>query len=261
MILNTNLNAFLISLFLKAANFRGQNQWCINDDAFMNLRDCLLFAPILITMQYHWRNYDFFCCTSMSASGRLKWNWQSVCSRLEMVLNLTKWWGQILQKFLGKSCTLPGQNFEANDVCHFFPGEKANMLKVMKICSTCNTITENEHLYHIHSTALSGKLKWQKNIQSILRLLRERPHPGLQNEPPLDSLDPQSPNPFMVSPSPDPIQRLAIKGFRDWGSRLSSGGSFWSPGWGRSRSSPKSTGYFFAISISQKVQWANKVDL
>ena len=27
-------------------------------------------------------------------------------------------------------------------------------------------------------TALSGKLKWQKNIQSISRLLRERPHPG-----------------------------------------------------------------------------------
>ena len=48
-------------------------------------------------------------------------------------------------------------------------------------------------------TALSGKLKWQKNIQSISRLLRERPHPGLRNEPPLDSLDPQSLNPFMAS--------------------------------------------------------------
>ena len=95
------------------------------------------------------------------------------------------------------------------------------------------------------STALSGKLKWQKNIQSISRLLRERPHPGLQNEPPLDSLDPQSPNPFMASPSPDPIQRLAIKGFRDWGSRLSSGGSFWSPGWGRSHSSLKIDWIFF----------------
>ena len=62
---------------------------------------------------------------------------------------------------------------------------------------------------------LSGRLKWQKNIQSISRLLRERPHPGHQNKLPLDSLDPQSPNPFMASPSPDPIQRLAIKGFRD----------------------------------------------
>ena len=96
-----------------------------------------------------------------------------------------------------------------------------------------------------HSTALSGKLKWQKNIQSISRLLRERPHPGLQNEPPLDSLDPQSPNPFMASPSPDPIQRLAIKGFRDWGSRLSSGGSFWSPGWGPSHSSLEIDWIFF----------------
>ena len=55
----------------------------------------------------------------------------------------------------------------------------------------------------------------KKNIQSISRLLRERPHSGLRNEPPLDSLDPQSQNPFMASPSPDPIQRLAIKGFRD----------------------------------------------
>ena len=94
-------------------------------------------------------------------------------------------------------------------------------------------------------TALSGKLKWQKNIQSISWLLRERTHPGLQNEPPLDSLDPQSPNPFMASPSPDPIQRLAIKGFRDWGSRLSSGGSFRSPGWGRSRSSLEIDWIFF----------------
>ena len=84
-----------------------------------------------------------------------------------------------------------------------------------------------------------------KNIQSISRLLREHPHPGLQNEPPLDSLDPQSPNPFMASPSPDPIQRLAIKGFRDWGSRLSSGGSFRSPGWGRSRSSLEIDWIFF----------------
>ena len=90
-----------------------------------------------------------------------------------------------------------------------------------------------------------AKLKWQKNIQSISRLLLECPHSGLQNEPPLDSLDPQSPNPFMASPSPDPIQRLAIKGFRDWGSRLSSGGSFRSPGWGRSRSSLEIDWIFF----------------
>ena len=94
-------------------------------------------------------------------------------------------------------------------------------------------------------TALPGKLKWQKNIQSFSRLLRECPSPGLQNEPPLDSLDLQSPNPIMASPSPDPIQRLAIKGFRDWGSRLSSGGSFRSPGWGRSRSSLEIDWIFF----------------
>ena len=84
-----------------------------------------------------------------------------------------------------------------------------------------------------------------KNIHSISRLLWEHPRPELWNEPPLDSLDPQSPNPFMASPSPDPIQRLAIKGFRDWGSRLSSGGSFRSPGWGRSRSSLEIDWIFF----------------
>ena len=49
----------------------------------------------------------------------------------------------------------------------------------------------------------------------------------------------------MASPSPDPIQRLAIKGFRDWGSRLSSGGSFRSPEWGRSRSSLEIDWIFF----------------
>ena len=53
--------------------------------------------------------------------------------------------------------------------------------------------------WHWQCTALSGKLKWQKNIQSISRLLRKHPHSGLRNEPPLDSLDPQSLNPFMAS--------------------------------------------------------------
>ena len=79
----------------------------------------------------------------------------------------------------------------------------------------CRTFTCNHHFAqgNIRTTALPGKLKWEKNIQ--LRLLRERPCPELRNEPPLDSLDPQSPNPFMASPSPDLIQRLAIKGFRD----------------------------------------------
>ena len=91
----------------------------------------------------------------------------------------------------------------------------------------------------------SREIEMGKNIQSTRRLLWERPRPELRNEPPLDSLDPQSPNPFMASPSPDPIQRLAIKGFRDWGSRLSSGGSFRSPGWGRSRSSLEIDWIFF----------------
>ena len=94
-------------------------------------------------------------------------------------------------------------------------------------------------------TALQGKLKWQKNIQSISRLLRERPHPGLRNEPPLDSLDPQSLNPFMASLWIGSGEGLAIKGFGDWGSRLSSGGSFWSPGWGRSHSSLEIDWIFF----------------
>ena len=94
-------------------------------------------------------------------------------------------------------------------------------------------------------TALSGKLKWQKNIQSISRLLWERPHPGLRNEPPLDSLDPQSLNPFMASLWIGSGEGLAIKGFGDWGSRLSSGGSFWSPGWVRSCSSLEIDWIFF----------------
>ena len=74
--------------------------------------------------------------------------------------------------------------------------------------------TNNRYVQTI-VTALSGKLKWQKNIQSILRLLRERPHPGLQNEPPLDSLDPQSLNPFMASLWIGSGEGLAIKGFGD----------------------------------------------
>ena len=84
-----------------------------------------------------------------------------------------------------------------------------------------------------------------KNIQSISRLTWERPHSELRNELPLDSLDPQSPNPFMASPSSDPIQRLAIKGFGDWESRLSSGGSFRSSGRGRSHSSLQIDWIFF----------------
>ena len=67
-----------------------------------------------------------------------------------------------------------------------------------------------------------------KNIQSISRLLRERPCPQLRNEPPFDSLELPSPNPFMASLWIGSGEGLAIKGFWDWGSRLSSGGSFWS---------------------------------
>ena len=85
-------------------------------------------------------------------------------------------------------------------------------------------------------------------------LLWEHPHPGLRNESPLDSLDPQSLNPLMASLWIGSGEGLAIKGFGDWGSRLSSGDSFWSPGWGRSRSSLEIHWIFFAISISQKVR-------
>ena len=52
-------------------------------------------------------------------------------------------------------------------------------------------------------------------------------------------------NHYYAQPNLYPIQRMAIKGFRDWGSRLSSGGSFWSPGWGRSRSSLEIDWIFF----------------
>ena len=78
---------------------------------------------------------------------------------------------------------------------------------------------------------------------------------------PLYSLELPSPNPFMASPSPDLIQRLAIKGFRDWGSRLSSGGSFRSSGWGHSRSSLQIDWIFFPISISLEVRWGRFLKL
>ena len=55
----------------------------------------------------------------------------------------------------------------------------------------------------------------RKIIQLILMLLQQRPHPELRNELPIDSLELPYPNRFMASPSPDLIQRLAIKGFED----------------------------------------------
>ena len=42
-------------------------------------------------------------------------------------------------------------------------------------------------------------LKWQKNAQRISSLPRERPHPELRNEPPLDSLEKPVPNPLVAS--------------------------------------------------------------
>ena len=42
-------------------------------------------------------------------------------------------------------------------------------------------------------------MKWQKNAQRIWSLPRERPHPELRNEPPLDSLEKPVPNPLMAS--------------------------------------------------------------
>ena len=89
--------------------------------------------------------------------------------------------------------------------------------------------------FALHFTALSGRLKWQKNIQSISKLLLERPRPGLQNEPQLDSLDPQSLNPLMASLWIGSGEELAIKDFGDGSSRLSNG-SFRSSG--RSRYGP-----------------------
>ena len=73
--------------------------------------------------------------------------------------------------------------------------------------------------------ANKGKLKWEKIIQSIPRLLQEHPRSELWNQPSSDSLELPSPNPFMASLFPDLIQRLAIKGFGDGSSRLLSGGS------------------------------------
>ena len=84
-----------------------------------------------------------------------------------------------------------------------------------KVSNTTKSISAQCVLAFSEGTALSGKLKWQKNIQSISRLLRERPHPGLRNEPPLDSLDPQSLNPFMASLWIGSGEGLAIKGFGD----------------------------------------------
>ena len=81
----------------------------------------------------------------------------------------------------------------------------------------CGTFTCNHHFAqgNIRTTALPGKLNWEKNIQLISRLLRERPCPELRNKPPLDSLDPQSLNPFMASLWIGSGEGLAIKGFGD----------------------------------------------
>ena len=89
----------------------------------------------------------------------------------------------------------------------------------------------------LNVTALQGKLKWEKNIRSISRSPRERPHPELRNEPPLDSLELPSPNPFMASLWIGSGEGLAIKGLGDGSYRPSSGVSFGSAGGGRSRRS------------------------
>ena len=44
-----------------------------------------------------------------------------------------------------------------------------------------------------------GTIEKGENIQTILRLLRERPHPDLRNEPSLDGLELPAPNPFRAS--------------------------------------------------------------
>lgn len=65
------------------------------------------------------------------------------------------------------------------------------------------------------------------------------------------------------------VEGLAIKGFGDWGSRLSSGGSFWSPGWGRSGSSLEIAWIFFChfnfpeseVHHLKHSLWSNKFDI
>ena len=49
------------------------------------------------------------------------------------------------------------------------------------------------------TTVRQQVLKWQKNAQRISSLPRERPHPELRNEPPLDSLEKPVPNPLVAS--------------------------------------------------------------
>ena len=46
-----------------------------------------------------------------------------------------------------------------------------------------------------------------KNVQCISRLLRERPHPELQNEPQIDSLDLPFPNPFIAMASESGLEQ------------------------------------------------------
>ena len=88
----------------------------------------------------------------------------------------------------------------------------------------------------ISATALQGKLKWQKKISSRLRGCSENTLiQAFKTSPHLIIwiLNPQTL--LLPSLSADPIQRLAIKGFRDWGS----------PGWGHSRGSLEINWVFF----------------
>ena len=66
-----------------------------------------------------------------------------------------------------------------------------------------------------HSKPHFREIEMGKNIQSISRLLQERPRPDLWNEPPLDNQELPFPNPFMASLWIRSGEGLAIKGFGD----------------------------------------------
>ena len=103
-------------------------------------------------------------------------------------------------------------------------------------------------------TALQVKLKWEKNIQSTSRLLRERSHLELQNQPPLDGLVLPSPNLLMASLWIRSGERLARRGFGDGGPDHRVGAHFEALDEGVLVAVLKSIGYFFSFYIYTEEQ-------
>ena len=102
---------------------------------------------------------------------------------------------------------------------------------------------------HFCLASLLGRDTWnKKKSQGFSRVLWERPHPELQKEPPLDRSELKLQIPFMASLWIRSGEWLAIKGFRCVSSDPSSGGSFRSSQWGRSRGSAEIFWDFFFIS-------------